>query len=121
MKHEFEGGWVVLRDPKQVKEKHRRPIIAKGGEMQGAAVRVSEEGGSDERDLLALYEFNDLVAVALIEEWSFDLPITTESLGELPASAYDKVLALTAPLIAGMMPSFEPTPDPDSPTVPSGE
>lgn len=119
-------GWVILRDPKQVSERNRRPIIAKATMMQRAAFRVQEgiqgDGLVPEDEFLALYEFNDLVAVALIQEWSWDMPITVDSLLDLPSTTYDEVLKVTAPLVTDLMPSFEPdVDDPNSPTGPSVE
>jgi len=107
------GGWIQLRDPKSVKEKVRRPIMGKA-----ASLRSSMQ--DDSVDIVGAYELNDLVAIALIEAWSFPGEITTDNLVELDTPAYDAIQRATAPLLNQMMPSFEVTPDPDSPTVPSG-
>lgn len=128
MKHNINDGWVTLRDPKQVAERYRRPIIAKATSMQEVAQRLKEdsENGMDfnEAEYLAMCGFNDLVAVALISEWSYGLPISVDSLLDLPAADYDAILALTAPLLTELMPSFDPNvenTDPQSPTVSSVE
>ena len=122
-RHEIGDGWVELRDPKHVSERNRRPIIAKATSMKAVADRVTSDDESfTEDEFLSLYAFNDLVAVALIREWSFDVPVTLDGLLDLPAGDYDAVLKLTAPLVTELMPSFEPDPDnPDSPTEPSVE
>lgn len=120
-------GWVILRDAREISERTRRPIIAKATAMQQAAARlvagIANEGVAEE-EFLALYSFNDLVAVAFIKEWSWETPVAVENLLDLPAKAYDEILSVTAPLVTSLMPDFEGTKeaiaDPDSPTVPSG-
>jgi hypothetical protein len=67
-----------------------------------------------------MFEFNDLLAVALISEWSFGSEVSTEALLDLPAETYDAIQKLVAPLVTDLMPSFEVTPEADSPTEPSG-
>ena len=121
-KYDIGDGWVKLRDPKHVSERQRRPIIAKATGMQTAAARAVG-GGTEvsEDEILALFSFNDLVAIALIGEWSWDSPITTEGLLDLPSHTYDEVLRLTAPFLIDLMPSFEVDADPESPIVPSDE
>lgn len=128
MKHNVGDGWVMLRDPKKVAERYRRPIIAKATAMQRAAekVRAEADSGMDlsEDEFLALYQFNDLVAVALIESWSWDMPVSLEGLLDLPAVDYDEILRVTAPMITDLMPKFEPdmeNNDPESPTESSVE
>lgn len=128
MKHKINDGWVVLRDPREVSERHRRPIIAKATSMRRAAEKVQSEAevGDDisEEEFLSLYEFNDLVAVALVKEWSWGFPVSLEGLLDLPAQDYDAVLRLTAPLVTDLMPKFEPdteSNDPESPTESSVE
>jgi hypothetical protein len=121
-------GWVILRDPKHVAERHRRPIIAKATSMQRAAEKVTSEieqgDGISEEEFLSLYAFNDLVAVALIASWSWKQDVTIDGLLDLPAKDYDQILKITAPLVTQLMPSFEPDVeenDPQSPFVFSGE
>lgn len=118
-------GWVVLRDPKMVPERSRRPIMAQAASIQKVAREVTasidEDSVADKESLLSLYDFNDLVAVALIAEWSWDAPISIDSLQDLPGSDYDEIQKLVSPMISEMMPDFSPDPEPDSPTVPSDE
>jgi hypothetical protein len=59
---------------------------------------------------------NDLVILAMVSDWSFDMPVTLESLGELPALTYDALLKACESAAKGLFPSFEPTKDADSPT-----
>lgn len=124
MRQEAGTGWVVLRDPKTISERMRRPIIAKATAMRVVANKVTNADDDDtfsEDEFLSLYAFNDLVAVAVISEWSWDFPVSLDGLLDLPAGDYDAVLKITAPLVSDLMPSFEPDPDADSPTVPSDE
>ena len=108
------GGWISLRDPKRVKERDRRPIMGKAASLRSS---MTEESNLD---LIGAYELNDLVAIALIESWSFGDTVSIEVLTDLEATSYDAIQKVTAPLLAQLMPSFEPTPDPESPTDPSG-
>jgi len=121
-RHELSNGWVELRDPKHVSERNRRPIIAKATAMKAVAEKFTDDDSDafSEDEFNALYSFNDLVAVALIREWSWDQPVSVDGLLDLDAVDYDAILKLTAPLVSEMMPSFEPDPEnPDSPTEPS--
>lgn len=112
------NGWVELRDPKAVSERLRRPIMAKATQLSAAAGEA--EGGVVSSDsLTGMFEFNDLLAVALIKQWSFTEPITTDGLLDLPTVTYDAIQKIVAPLLSDLMPSFEATPEVDSPTEPS--
>lgn len=120
-KHEIVGGWVELREPKEVPERLRRPIVIKAGTIGKAAQDIAnaDEVSVDESTLSAMFEFNDLLVIALTKAWSFDEPITLEGLGNLPGNAYDALQKIVAPMVADLMPSFEATPSADSPTDPS--
>jgi len=113
------GGWVQLRDPKSVSERLRRPIVAKASQLAGAVNEITDNNVS-ETNLTSMFEFNDLVAIALIEKWSFGDVVSLEGLLDLPGKAYDEIQKIVAPMVSDLMPSFEVTPDPESPTVPSG-
>jgi len=122
-KQEVVGGWVDLRDPKTVSERLRRPVITKASQLSSV---INEMQGDDSgnsvssKGLGEMFEFNDLLAVALISEWSFGSEVSTEALLDLPAETYDAIQKLVAPLVTDLMPSFEVTPEADSPTEPSG-
>lgn len=116
------GGWVELRDPKTVSERLRRPVMAKASQLASVVSEVSKGEARIEGDsLTGMYEFNDLVAVALISEWSFEQPLTVDGMLDLPSATYDEIQKIVAPMFNQLMPSFEADPDPASPTVPSGE
>ena len=117
-KVEVPGGWIELRDPKSVSERLRRPVIAKASQLSGAVTAV-EGGAVSSEAVTEMFEFNDLIAVALISEWSFDSSVSAESLLDLPGETYDAIQRTVAPMVTDLMPSFEVTPDADSPTGPS--
>lgn len=119
------SGWVMLRDPKMVPERLRRPIMAQAASIQQVAreltTSINEDASASKESVLSLYDFNDLVAVALISEWSWDAPVTIDSLQDLPGSEYDAIQLVVSPLIGDLMPDFTPDPAADSPTEPSDE
>ncbi len=119
------SGWVTLRDPKMVPERLRRPIMAQAASIQQVAreltTSIDTDSMASKESVLSLYDFNDLVAIALISAWSWDAPVTVESLQDLPGSEYDEIQKLVSPLIGELMPNFEPDPAADSPTGPSVE
>ncbi len=119
------SGWVMLRDPKMVPERLRRPIMAQAASIQQVAreltTSIDAESSASKESVLSLYDFNDLVAIALISEWSWDAPVTVEALQDLPGSEYDEIQKLVSPLIGDLMPDFTPDPAADSPTEPSAE
>ena len=141
--------WAELREPDEVSERGRRPILS-------AITRVTPAGwealkklnpeevkaavGSGEPndevvakvstlandDLAALQAANDWCIVALVREWSFAQPITIDGALDLPGAAYDLLRDACAPAIETLFVSFEPVVeagkvDPDSPFVPSTE
>lgn len=125
-----DGDWAMLRDPAKVPERLRRPVaIASTGLF--ADIRAAKAMASiDVDDVQAVADtldgdlfdrfqaLNDLVIVALVSEWSFELPISVEAVGELPADAYDLLRRETARDVSALMPDFSPSPDPSSPTGP---
>jgi len=127
MRNNIEGGWVDLRDPKAVPERLRRPILQRASEMANQVQAVADVGVEnaasvvDPAALDAMFEFNDLLVVAMVEAWSFGDTITVDSVMDLPGGTYDAIQKLVAPYINDLMPSFEISTDPVSPTEPSSE
>ena len=66
------------------------------------------------------YELNDLLIVARVESWSFDLPINVDSLGDLVQDDYVLLQKVAAENVTSMVPNFGLSNDPSSPTPPSG-
>lgn len=107
------NGWVELRDPEQVSERLRRPVFEKSIE----AANLNTDG--DQLDPVAMRffsEFNDLLAVALVAEWSFNLPITVDGLQDLPSKSYDDVRKAVTPFMSSLIPDFGIDVDPKATT-----
>jgi hypothetical protein len=140
------GATAKLRDPRLVTERHRRPIDFKRQEMQqlspewvtelSAAIRdarAAEEANlpAPEIDMAALNskltvsglqaaeELNDLIVVALVESWSFDFPVTSDTVLDLPHDDLRSLHAKCAEVGKALFLSTDPDPDPESPTQPS--
>jgi hypothetical protein len=115
MRKEIFGGWVELRDPQLVPERLRRPVFEKSAEgamLVGSGDEVTPE------TIAFFSEFNDAVAVALIEKWSFGDVITVDSLLDLPSRAYDEIRSIVSPFLTELMPNFDLDPDPKVITEP---
>lgn len=130
------GASATLRDPEQVSERHRRPVTRLNLQLAGSPIgdllEAKQKGtltgdafDAESRKLMGsasfelLDEIADAVIVALVESWSFDLPITLDGLLDLPGAAYDELKAITGKSITALLPNFTPNADPDSPTPPS--
>lgn len=112
--------WAELHNPRKVTEKRRRPYISAMTAFNAIAPRdekgelVSMAMGSEVAGLLdtAL----DLLTVALVRAWSFDLPITTDALQDLPVDAFDALRRAVNAVSHELLPNFSPTPDPKATT-----
>jgi hypothetical protein len=138
--HDVYGGTVTLRDPKDVPERLRRPVIKRMTDLvdidwnavpdplpddatdeQKAEFTAASQKGAKELSyaLDGMNDLNDVQAVAMIESWSFPQAITVDGLLDLPSASYREILELVAPLVTELMPSFGASPEPNSPTVAS--
>jgi hypothetical protein len=117
MRVEVFSGWIQLRDPELVPERLRRPVFEKS--VQGVAFAESDEVNADSISFFS--EFNDLLAIAMISEWSFAAPITLDGLLDLPIKAYDDVRNAVAPFIEKLIPDFGVDVDPKAVTEPLNE
>jgi len=136
------GGWAILRDPAAVPVKLRRPVekmlmaVGRGQakaalEAKEAAIANAKTGDQidpsaiaatmDSKTIDQFYELNDLLIVARVESWSFELPISVDSLGELAQEDYELLQKIAAQNVTTMVPNFGLSNNPDSPTPPSGE
>jgi len=87
-----------------------------GNEVEAAAEIVA----NIDLDLFSKFnDLNDLLILARIAAWSYDLPITLDSVLELPSGDYQILQEVTAKDITEMMPNFAQDNDPSSPTLPS--
>lgn len=118
-KIEFPGGWAKIRDPQDVTEKQRRPLGKLQRRLAGSSIadallaldgKPTEEQvkalvqpvlGSDDWDLLD--ESGDLLIVALVEEWSFEKPITVDEVQNLPGKAYKALREACDPLLMPLL------------------
>jgi hypothetical protein len=116
-----DNAWAELRDPRTVPERLRRPItramfnIANGDALD---LLTSSDDILSPNMIDVYSQLNDLVIVARVVAWSFDSPITVESVLELPGNVYEALQEITAEGIVDMIPNFAPTDDKDSPTNP---
>lgn len=135
-----DGGWAMLRDPKQVTERQRRPIDRlqakinasqigailfeqkrriETGEDKASVDRWFEEQyrqlqGTPDYDLLD--EYNDALIVAFVDSWSYDLDVSAYL--DLPGQVYTALKDACAPLANASTVTFDPgqAADPQSPT-----
>lgn len=141
MSHRIElpGGWAELRPVSDITERMRRPIKRASTKLTSfpsfmAAVRDGQkatEGGReltpDEQAAIAvsmgeafdvLEDVQDLLVVAAVRGWSWDFPVTQDTILDLPTPALDALRKAVAPYQGALNPKFEPTPE-ESPTEPS--
>lgn len=118
-KKEVTFGWIVLRDPRTVKDRERKAILATAADLGDKDLDAMMQRSRGERITQGL-DFENLFAATMIQEWSFEEPITPEGLAELSWVTRNDITELVAPLWGELFPSFAPDPAPDSPTVPSG-
>lgn len=142
------GHWAELRDAETVTTRQRRPIeraarrvrsdvlnaigaangrleaARKAGDDEAIALaaqdqrRAAEMLNEAERD--AMEEANDATAAALVERWSFEAPVTLDSVLDLPAKVGDALRLAVAPLSNGMFLVTEPDPKNPNPPAPGG-
>lgn len=121
-----DGEWASLRDPKKVPEKLRRPImrsVMAATRQSGDFKKLVDADNPEDivKDLDPSFletgaELNDLLVVALVEEWSFETPVTVDAVLDLPGDVYDELRKTVAPFITDLLPDFGPSPDPKAPT-----
>lgn len=128
MKVNVTGGWIDLREPEEVPERLRRPIVSTT--MSGIPMQAEIEAMQDNPDqadpvVLAKFlefsqKFGDLAALAFIREWSFAEPITSETIQDLPSKVFDEIQEAISPLTIKLLPTFGATKesvlDPKAPT-----
>jgi hypothetical protein len=128
-----ESGWAELRDPAAVPVRLRRPVekMLFDISQSNASEALSNNGGNQELaaaeiasnidgELFTKFnDLNDLLILARVAAWSYDLPITLDSVLDLPAGDYYLLQEVTAKDITQMMPNFAQNSDTNSPTLPS--
>ena len=116
-----QGGWIEYREPEAVPERLRREVTrlsTRGARFATLGdVDPSEMSEQDMEGMTSfMSEFNDAIAICLISQWSFDIPVTKDGLLDLPASIYDEIIRHCTPLVSRLMPSFGVDPNPKVPT-----
>jgi hypothetical protein len=123
-----DGGSALIRDPRQVPQKLRRPFTralmamgAHGAEIDDHNPGMSEEDAEKAHKkavaiAMALRpelneEYNETLMLALISEWSYG-DVTRDALDELPVDTYDVILKHCEKLAPQLSPSFEVSKDP---------
>lgn len=116
---------ALIRAPRQVPEKLRRPLTAltvrmsalmpEGVDTMGEDAQALAMGRAMSADPGVMDAMNDALILALVAAWSYEHPVSAEGLGELPGCAYDAIKAHCETLRSALMPSFKPTPEGDSP------
>lgn len=124
------GQHALLRDPESVPERLRRPYERVKTRMGAYAADIPDTLPEREREIQAgiammkaqpelMDELNDTLILALVEAWSYEVPVTLDGILDLPGPALDILLQKCKELSPRMMTNFEPTVDRESPTVPS--
>lgn len=126
-----DGAHALLRQPKTVPERLRRPLA--NARTRLSATLPDPPPGMSEADRTQFLgraisahpedmdRVNDLLILALVSAWSFEMPVAEASLGELSGQTYDALKAECEKYRDDLFPSFEPTAEPASPTVPSSD
>ena len=108
MRKDVFNGWIELRDPESVPERLRRPVFEKS--VEGTKLASTDEISSDAVKFFS--DFNDLLAIALIGEWSFGDVISIDTLQDLPSKTYDDIRVAVSPLVTKLIPDFGVDVDP---------
>jgi hypothetical protein len=119
MRVEVYSGWIQLREPELVPERLRRPVFEKS--VSGVSFVDNEDATINEDTMKFFSEFNDLVAIAMISEWSFEAPLTIDGMLDLPSKSYDEIRTAVSPFVTKLIPSFGVDPDPKATTENSEE
>ncbi|MFE8944497.1 hypothetical protein [Streptomyces sp. NPDC007856] len=142
-RHQLPGGaWADLRDASEVSERLRRPVraiqmkLAQNPAFAGVVKDAQDKGVKqmddiDESDALKMAQdmgdeafalmddLNDRLILSRVAGWSFDFPVTLDTLQDLPGPAYDKLKEVCADGALDNGPDFSPSTEAESPTAPS--
>jgi hypothetical protein len=114
-----ESAWAELRSPRSVPERLRRPVTKIMFQISQQQAQSLSVDVVDPEMVMVYSELNDLLIVARVVAWSYDLPITVDSVLDLPGDAYEILQAKAAESMTEMIPNFASSNDPESPTLPS--
>jgi hypothetical protein len=127
------GAHADLRHVTDITERHRRPLKKLQTELLGMAdfaATVEKAQGNKklskaEQDALAaglkdsfepLEELNDRLVVAVVAGWSYDFPVSYDTILDLPVRDLDALREHVAPYMEQLSPNFSPQKDKNSPT-----
>lgn len=114
------GNHAILRDPEQTTEAQRRPAKRASLRLAGISGALQDPAllsSLTDEQADSLFNFSETVAVALIESWSFEMPITAEGIRQIPGEKdYRTLLDATKKHQAALMPDFGPSGDLEDPT-----
>lgn len=124
MKVNVTGGWIEIREPKEVPERLRRPIVEltmAGVPLQPHMEAMQNDPSSVDPEIMTQFfqysgKFNDKAIIALVKEWSFPDPVSEESILDLPSAVFDEIQTAIAPFISELLPNFGVDPDPKATT-----
>ena len=129
MRLELEDNWAELHDPTTIPhgktKQYRRTfyrMVAVGATMKQGAddtamAAMLADGGLETMDDLA-----DALTLAVVKEWSFG-PVDEETLLAIPTASLDEIqkACATDEYQRVLQPDFGFSPEPDSPSKPSGD
>jgi len=114
-----DDAWAELISPRKVKERDRRRYLSAMVAFRHAIVDLPrEEDGNIKDDSYGpehsemLNSALDLLTVALVKAWSFEVPVSVEALGDLSADAADALRAAVIDARGEVTPDYSPVPDP---------
>lgn len=115
------GGWVDVREPEDVPERLRRRVTTMSGQAASVAGRLSDDDTPEASDVEFVLGFNDAICMCLVMGWSWDFPVSSDGLLDLPGPAYDALVKHAQSQLGRLIPSFAVDPNPKVPTETSSE
>lgn len=112
------GGWVDVREPEDVPERLRRRVTLLSSTAANMAERLADTPeAAQASDVEFVLNFNDAIVLCLVMGWSWDYPVTSDGLLDLPGPAYDAIVQHAQTQVGRLVPSFAIDPDPKATTA----
>lgn len=118
-----DGAWAELHSPKKVSERKRRRFITAMADFNKSVNLLPRDDkgevdprtfGAEQQELLDMAL--DLLTLALVSTWSFDVSVSVDSLCDLDADAFDALRKACMALQGEVLPDYGPDPDPKADT-----
>lgn len=106
------GHTATLREHTELTERQRRPFMK-------LSALVNNERLSPQESADALLDLMDSAIIAGVVTWSFEFPVTADSLLDLAATDVDALRDECMEIINASAPNFKPSLDQTSPTTPA--